>query len=49
MGKLKMTKIVYGRAMVGTDAYKKNFPVSVQSVTTRRENEIIAQPQSKPI
>lgn len=25
MGKLKMTKIVYGRAMVGTDAYKKNL------------------------
>lgn len=25
MSKLKMTKIVYGRAMVGTDAYKKNL------------------------
>ena len=25
MGKLKTTKIVYGRAMVGTDAYKKNL------------------------
>ena len=25
MGKLKMTKMVYGRAMVGTDAYKKNL------------------------
>lgn len=25
MGKLKMTNIVYGRAMVGTDAYKKNL------------------------
>ena len=25
MGKLKTTKMVYGRAMVGTDAYKKNL------------------------
>ena len=25
MGKLKTTKIVYGRAMIGTDAYKKNL------------------------
>lgn len=25
MSKLKTTKIVYGRAMVGTDAYKKNL------------------------
>ena len=25
MGKLKMTKMVYGRASVGTDAYKKNL------------------------
>ena len=25
MGKLKTTKIIYGRAMVGTDAYKKNL------------------------
>lgn len=25
MDKLKMTKMVYGRAMVGTDAYKKNL------------------------
>ena len=25
MGKLKTTKIVYGRAMVGTNAYKKSL------------------------
>lgn len=25
MGKLKMTKMIYGRASVGTDAYKKNL------------------------
>lgn len=49
MGKLKMTKMVYGRAMVGTDAYKRICLVSAQGVVIRRENKIIVQPQLKPI
>ena len=49
MGKLKTTKMVYGRAMVGTDAYKKNLSSKRSKRSDQKENGTIIRPQSKPI
>ena len=38
MGKLKTTKIVYGRAMIGTDAYKKNLSSKRSKCNDQKKN-----------